>query len=804
MRALTLCLAALAITFSALAIRADPARELVMQVAPPAASAGPLRARLTDRLSALGLQLRGTLEAGLPLARPAATRKPPNPFDLDPARVWRAEARDSSAASAALAPLADDPGIEWVEPMRVRAAAVVALDPAFPNDPMFRDTRQWALRNAGPGSAYNGKLGADIHALEAWGVTTGSNDLRLAIADTGVQPDHPELQVQLPDGSMRLELGLNVTLDPSPSFADSFGHGAGVAGLMAARTNEGPHFDTLGVAGVCGGDGHANFGCHLVPIKIAPGHSGEATSWDIARAMMYAADVGARAMNLSFAGDGPSRLERLALHYAITRGCVVVAAAGNKGFSAGRKAQYPAAYAADGLCIQVGASDMDDKRPLFSSFGPGLDLVAPGVSNWTTYLTYTGFTGVRHNGYVSGSGTSFAAPHVAGTVGLLAAARPELAGDDFQRIVRESADDVGLPGVDSLTGWGRLNAARALNAVRPSLGVWHDEAAGVVRRTLRSDTLVILESGPGVMDRARVWPDASLLEVCATVAIPESFIDSIRVWPRVGGTMTVRGDFRIPYFAPWAEVESQGAREFTLRGYIYRQADAQCAPCGDDAYLPLPPDQARFGFTVIGRVDRPPTVHVAFLPPDASYAPGDSATLRFDAHDPDEVSAIELWFEVAGSAPIRLARLAGDAIVARVAIPCAGDAGGRAAFRVEALDEHGPQHDQASALIPVVVRAAPCGAAAARVRAVPNPFRVSTRIVVPGPGRVDILDAAGRVVRGVAIDPPATDFVWNGLDDHGRVLRPGLYFARYQGTGGRFLEKIVKLDAPGVIPAAGP
>src|SRR5258706_15865025 len=102
---------------------------------------------------------------------------------------------------------------------------------------------------------------------------------------------------------------------------------------MAARTNEGAHFDSLGMAGVCGGDGEANPGCRLVPIKIAPGHEHTATSFDIARAMLYATRIGARAMNLSFVGAGPSRLERLAMLEAITHGCVVVAAAGNRGLS---------------------------------------------------------------------------------------------------------------------------------------------------------------------------------------------------------------------------------------------------------------------------------------------------------------------------------------------------------------------------------------------------------------------------------------------------------------------------------------
>src|SRR5258706_5182362 len=99
---------------------------------------------------------------------------------------------------------------------------------------------------------------------------------------------------------------------------------------MAARTNGGAHFAPgSGVAGVCGGDGAGNAGCRIVPIKIAPGHSGEASTFDIARAYVHAADVGARAINLSFAGDAPSRLERLALTYALFKRCIPACAAGN-------------------------------------------------------------------------------------------------------------------------------------------------------------------------------------------------------------------------------------------------------------------------------------------------------------------------------------------------------------------------------------------------------------------------------------------------------------------------------------------
>jgi hypothetical protein len=306
-------------------------------------------------------------------------------------------------------------------------------------------------------------------------------------------------------------------------------------------------------------------------------------------------------MNLSFAGGGPSRAEREAMFYAITHGCVVVAAAGNRGASTPTAPQYPGAYAADGLCIQVGASDAQDKRAVFSSYGPGLDFVAPGNNIWTTYMTYPSQAGVARNGYVLGSGTSFAAPHASGAAGLLAAWRPELIDTDYQRLLRESCDDIGAPGIDAETGYGRLNVEHALRSIPPTFGVWHDEAPAGLSRFLQTGTLVVGEPGPGGFSPPRTWT-AQLLEVEAIVAVPDSFVDSIRIWPRIGGTTTLRADFSVPYFVPYAELVAQNDRTFTLRGHVFRTG--VCAGCGEPQDLPLPLDQARIGFTVIGRVDR--------------------------------------------------------------------------------------------------------------------------------------------------------------------------------------------------------
>ncbi|MBI5167999.1 MAG: S8 family serine peptidase [Candidatus Eisenbacteria bacterium] len=601
------------------------ARFLVAQLAeaPDAAPAGALASTTTaQRLAALGLTVRAPLRDGTMRARAArldaAVLAHPALRDFAPERIVLLEAPDSALAARARTALVEGGAVDWVEPLAARAlqmtelhgasarpAAVAALD-SLPNDPLLRDTRQWGLWNVGGvgGGFYGGVPRADAHVVEAWRVTTGSNTLKLAVADTGIDPAQPELAGLMPDGSPRLSDPVSVTFEGADAWADSNGHGTPVAGAMAARTNDGAHFASGGVAGVCGGDGALEAGCRIVPIKIASGHSGESSSFEVSRAMLWAADVGARAMNLSFAGYEGSRLERLCMTYALLRGCVVVVAAGNEGARDNpRRPMYPAAYAADGLGIQVGASTQFDDRATFSSYGPGLDFVAPGVNIWTTFMTYPSSAGASYDGLVAASGTSFAAPIAAGAVGLLAAARPELIENDFQHVLRESADDVYLPGWDERTAWGRLNVGRALASVGPEYGIWHDEVRADSVALAGAGTLSIGEDGPGTLDRFRGLLAATRWATYATVTLPDSFADSVRVWPRVGGTFAARGDFQLPYFTPGAEVVSRQGRTFTLRGWLYRADGDTCAAC-TDAWVPLPPEYVRFGFTVIGRVNR--------------------------------------------------------------------------------------------------------------------------------------------------------------------------------------------------------
>ncbi len=565
-----------------------------------AAGSTGLPLRLAHRLAVLGVRAQSFI-TGIPAAAQAhvsasaSVAGASNPFELDPAAVWRLDAPDTAAAAGLLASLASDPDVAWAEPVVTRDAA--GLPPGFPNDPLFVQGRQWGLDNRG---VTGGIAGADVRARDAWTRTCGAPDLMLAVADTGIDPDHPEFA---PDGggAPRVIDGWNATDDAGP-WADSTGHGTIVAGVFAAASGDGAHFDSLGMAGLCGGDG-AHAGCRIVPIKITPGHATTATSYDLARAVVYAVAGGARAVHVSFAGAGASRVEREALAYAMARRCLVVAAAGNRGATAPTQPQYPAAYAVDGLCLQVGASDANDRRAVFSSYGRGLDLLAPGVDIWSTVPTYVTAGGLVFPGYVMDSGTSLAAPFGTGAAGLLCAARPELAADDVRELLRRTARDVGPPGFDAETGTGVLDAAAALAALAPDAGVWHDEVEPDSWTVTATDTLTEAESGPGAMgDPPWAWPGARRIEGRATVALPDSFADSVTVWPRVGGTMAVRGDFTLRYFAPFAEVVARGPRSFTLRGYVFEATDA----AGDTIGIPVPRDQMRFGFTVVGRVRRGP------------------------------------------------------------------------------------------------------------------------------------------------------------------------------------------------------
>jgi subtilisin family serine protease len=301
--------------------------------------------------------------------------------------------------------------------------------PSAPSDPLFK--YQWALHN--PGQT-GGTEDADIDALEAWGVITGTTDVMIAVIDTGVDYTHEELD----DGRVRTDIDKDYVNGDADAM-DDHGHGTHVAGTIGAETGNG-----VGVAGVM-------WQVQILPLKVL-NSQGSGTAEHVADAIRYAADQGADAINMSLGSSSCSKTMAEAVNYAyFDKGVIVVAAAGNSGGSMG----YPARF---DPVIAVGAVDHNDNRAQFSSHGPNLDIVAPGVTILST---------VPNFGYDAISGTSMASPHVAGVAGLLLAQRPELSTGQVSEILRQSADDLGKSGFDIYYGYGRVNAYEALQTVTP-------------------------------------------------------------------------------------------------------------------------------------------------------------------------------------------------------------------------------------------------------------------------------------------------------------------------------------------------
>src|SRR5262249_31277639 len=196
-------------------------------------------------------------------------------YDFHPERIVLVEAPDTALAASALAALETDPLVDWAErnvtrhvtgavgvsAWRAPAGPAQAARDTLANGPYPPSGAQYALWNIGPQGMFGGIAGADIDALTAWRTSVGSNDIKLAVADTGIDPGHPELGGTMPDGTPRIVDEFNATDSPNRTVLDYYGHGTPVTGIMAARTNDGAHFAAnTGIAGVCGGDGAGNAG----------------------------------------------------------------------------------------------------------------------------------------------------------------------------------------------------------------------------------------------------------------------------------------------------------------------------------------------------------------------------------------------------------------------------------------------------------------------------------------------------------------------------------------------------------------
>lgn len=373
--------------------------------------------------------------AGAPAAKAAAAA------DAAPAEgsVLSVELPPGTDVLAAQADLAASPDVEWAEPRYVFRLQFV------PNDPQF--AQQWGLNNPGGGAGQFSLADADVDAPEAWDVSQGSASTVIAIIDTGIDLDHPDLDAKIWQNPVEGPGDVNhdgrpgvagfdddgdglidedsanrqpgnpgysndlVNDDDENGYADDFrgwnfltnvnnpqddqGHGTHCAGIAAAETNNG-----IGVAGACPN-------CRVMALK-AFNSSGIGDNVAIARAIDYAARNGASVISMSFGSTAESLVVKQALESAYPA-ATLVAAAGNNGAAPVVLPMYPAAFS---FVIGVGATDVVAGEEVRAAFSNPLsaDVYAPGVNIRSTVL---------NDSYTSWSGTSMATPLVAGIAGLL-------------------------------------------------------------------------------------------------------------------------------------------------------------------------------------------------------------------------------------------------------------------------------------------------------------------------------------------------------------------------------------------------
>jgi len=351
--------------------------------------------------------------------------------------VYKIQIQNNLSVEETLFALKRNPDVEYAEPNYIAYIAET------PNDSLF--DYQYALYNSGqdigpPGSP-QGEERADIKATSTWEETKGDEDIIIAILDTGVDLNHPDLNDKI------YSSGYDFVNDDADATDDN-AHGTHVAGIAAAETH-----NSEGIAGVA-------WNCKILPVKVLDA-LGLGYSYDVADGIIWAADNGADVMNISLGLPIESLFLEDAVKYAYDKDIVIVAAAGNYEPWESSDVWYPAAY--DDYCLAVAATDYNDLRPSWSSFGPEVDVAAPGARIISAVPTW--LWGPDYIPYAWGDGTSMAAPHVAGLAALIKSVKPSLTAAQIMNVIRYSADDVNFVnnlGVDNYIGYGRINSAKAL------------------------------------------------------------------------------------------------------------------------------------------------------------------------------------------------------------------------------------------------------------------------------------------------------------------------------------------------------
>lgn len=268
-----------------------------------------------------------------------------------------------------------------------------------------------------------------IETNRGWNLSKGSEDVIIAVIDTGVDLEHSDLDGQLVEG-------YNV-VDKDKAPQDDVGHGTHVAGIIGALVN-----NEEGVAGV-------SWYNKIMPVKALDG-SGSGTTYAVAEGIIWATDHGAKVINMSLGNYADSQFLHDAVKYAYDRDVVLVAASGNDNTE---RPGYPAAYPE---VLAVAATDSNQKRAEYSNYGEYIDVAAPGTNIASTF---------PGNQYAALSGTSMASPHAAAMAGLIRSLNPDLTNQEVMDVMRSQTVDLGDRGKDKYYGHGQIDIFRALQAV---------------------------------------------------------------------------------------------------------------------------------------------------------------------------------------------------------------------------------------------------------------------------------------------------------------------------------------------------
>jgi subtilisin family serine protease len=353
-------------------------------------------------------------------------------------RLFALALGDAGRSWKAVAWLNRQPGV-----LDAEVNAIITTAGVVPNDPSY--PAQWSLNQASD---------IDINAPEAWAIAQGLPSTIVAVVDSGIDFNHPDLQTQIwinpgevPGNGVDDDLNGYVDdvrgwnfVSGSAVPQDDNGHGTHVSGIIAAAGDNG-----LGITGV-------NPAARIMPLKFID-RWGSGSVLQAVQAIRYATNMGARVINASW--GTPSRVKALSdvIAWAGSRGVVVVSAAGNSHVNNAARRSYPAMdrYA---NTLSVAATDASGRLASFSNFGvTSVDLAAPGDLILST---------VVGGGYQSWSGTSMAAPHVSGVVSMLLAKHPEYTATQLVQRIKVTIRPI--PGLANkvITG-GMLDAARAVD-----------------------------------------------------------------------------------------------------------------------------------------------------------------------------------------------------------------------------------------------------------------------------------------------------------------------------------------------------